>query len=112
MPGDKTENHAKIMSAAREEFLEMGFDKTSVQMSEKADYGNWVPAAMMKTLWCASAALGVGTLLLFLLFNSKIPGIILLIVTIMALCMTIYMQRYRQMFDFNGGGVMGDVHHL
>ena len=45
-------------------------DKTSVQMSEKADYGNWVPAAMMKTLWCASAALGVGTLLLFLLFKN------------------------------------------
>ena len=31
MPGDKTENHAKIMSAAREEFLEMGFEKASMR---------------------------------------------------------------------------------
>lgn len=31
MPRDKTENHAKIMSAAREEFLEMGFEKASMR---------------------------------------------------------------------------------
>lgn len=31
MPRDKSENHAKIMAAAREEFLEMGFEKASMR---------------------------------------------------------------------------------
>ena len=31
MPRDKTINHAKIMAAAREEFLEMGFEKASMR---------------------------------------------------------------------------------
>ena len=29
----------------------------TLQMNQKADYGNWVPAAMMKTLWTATAAI-------------------------------------------------------
>ena len=83
-----------------------------IKMSREADYGNWVPAAMMKTLWSATAAMCVVTLLLFILLNNKVPGIIMLIVTVAALCMTIYMQRCRYLFDFNGGGVMGDVHQF
>ena len=83
-----------------------------IKMSREADYGNWVPAAMMKTLWSATAAMCVVTLLLCILLNNKVPGIIMLIVTVAALCMTIYMQRCRYLFDFNGGGVMGDVHQF
>ena len=29
----------------------------TIKMNKQADYGNWVPAAMMKTLWVADAAL-------------------------------------------------------
>ena len=31
----------------------------TLQMNQKADYGNWVPAAMMKTLWMATAAIAI-----------------------------------------------------
>jgi len=83
-----------------------------MKMSKNADYGNWVPAAMMKMLWSATAVLTVVTALLLILLKTKIPGIILLVITLMALCMTVYMQKCRRMFDFNGGGVMGEVHQF
>ena len=28
-----------------------------MKMSKEADYGNWVPATMMKMLWCATTVL-------------------------------------------------------
>lgn len=28
-----------------------------MKMSKEADYGNWVPTAMMKILWCATTVL-------------------------------------------------------
>ena len=31
MPRDKTENHIKIMAAAKEEFLEKGYEKASMR---------------------------------------------------------------------------------
>ena len=62
-------------------------------MNEKADYGNWVPAAMMKTLWTATAAIALADVLLFVLLKSPVPGIIGAVVTLAALCMTLYMQR-------------------
>lgn len=83
-----------------------------MKMSNNANYGNWVPAAMMKTLWMATLALCAVTVLLFLCLNTPVPGIIGLIVSAAALCMTIYMQRCRQLFDFQGGAVMGDIHQF
>lgn len=83
-----------------------------MKMSKEADYGNWVPTAMMKILWCATTVLIVATVLLLALLKTKIPGIVLLVITLMALCMTVYMQICRRKFDFNGGGVMGDVHQF
>ena len=81
-------------------------------MSDHADYGNWVPAAMMKTLWSATAALYVTAVLLLLLVKTPVPGMIAAIAALAALCMTAYMQRCRQLFDFQGGGVMGEIHQF
>ena len=36
-----------------------------MKMSEKADYGNWVPATLMKTLWSMTAVLVTITILLY-----------------------------------------------
>ena len=83
-----------------------------MKMSSNANYGNWVPAAMMKMLWTATAVLCAVTVLLFLLVKSPVPGVIGLIITAAALCMTLYMQRCRQLFDFQGGGVMGNIHQF
>lgn len=85
---------------------------TAIKMNEKADYGNWVPMAMMKMMWGTSIGLCVVTIALFALLNTKIPGVIALLVTLASLCMTIYMTRCRQLFAFNGGGVMGDIHQF
>ena len=43
-------------------------------MSNKADYGNWVPANMMKLLYGISAAAVAVTVVLFCVFSSKSPG--------------------------------------
>ena len=84
----------------------------TLQMNRKADYGNWVPAAMMKTLWTATAAIAIVTVLMFVLIKSPVPGVIGTVVTLAALCMTLYMQRCRKLFDFRGGGVMGQIHQF
>ena len=62
--------------------------KKTIKMNEREDYANWVPAAMMRTLWIADSALCAVTLLRFLMLKTKIPGIIGLIVTAAGLCMT------------------------
>ena len=70
------------------------------------------PAAMMKTLWTATAAIAIVTVLMFVLIKSPVPGVIGTVVTLAALCMTLYMQRCRKLFDFRGGGVMGQIHQF
>ena len=52
----------------------------TLQMNQKADYGNWVPAAMMKTLWTATAAIAIVTVLMFVLIKSPVPGVIGIVV--------------------------------
>lgn len=74
------------------------------------DYGNWVPAAMMRTLELGVLALAVleFVLLRFVKINwLSIVGAIAL--AIMA-CFAIYMYCCRRAFDFEHGGVMAKVH--
>lgn len=76
----------------------------------KPDYGNWVPAAMMKVCWLITVILAalefVGILVIHNVILNVIVGILLLIV----LVFTLYMWKCRNMFDFNKGGLMGEVH--
>ena len=81
-------------------------------MNKNADYGNWVPAAMMGMLWGMTAGFAVITAVLLIFLKTKIPGIICIVITAAALCMTAYMQICRHLFDFNGGGVMGAIHQF
>ena len=83
-----------------------------MEMNESADYGNWVPAAMMKMLWCVTLAAAAVSVLLFALLSSRVPGIVMIVVTLYSLCMTLYMQRCRYLFDFKGGGLMGEFHQF
>ena len=84
-----------------------------MEMSKKADYGNWVPANMMKLLYGITAAVLIGTVVLFAVFRSKVPGIIALLILLVCIGMTAYMQICRNIFDFKKGGMMGKVHqHL
>ena len=81
-------------------------------MNKNADYGNWVPAAMMGMLWGMTAGFAAITAVLLIFLKTKIPGIICIVITAAVLCMTVYMQICRNIFDFNGGGVMGAIHQF
>ena len=81
--------------------------------NQEPDYGNWVPAAMMKTL----AALTVGLLTAELLFLFFLKNVILSVIggifLIATVLFTSYMWRCRVIFDFSSGGLMGEIHqHL
>ena len=83
-----------------------------MKMSKQADYGNWVPAAMMRLLWGMSAACVVLTLLVGALWKNAAVAIILGILAIAMLLMSAYMQRCSDLFAFEKGGVMGEVHQF
>ena len=57
----------------------------TLQMNREADYGNWVPAVMMTTLWTATAVMAFVTVLLFILIKSPVPGMIGAVVAFAAL---------------------------
>lgn len=89
---------------------ERKMDKNMIQIGNKnTNYGNWVPAAMMKT---CGVAIGVVALLTILsvVFHFNIPAIILGIILIVLIGFTGYMKKCRDIFDFNKGGFMGKVH--
>ena len=78
-----------------------------MKLSAKANYGNWVPANMMKMLYIATAAIIAVTVVLFIVLDSRLPGIIGAVVSLACVCMTAYMQICRNIFDFRKGGMMG-----
>lgn len=81
-----------------------------IKLSNEANYGNWVPANMMKML----ALMDMILALLALLFFTVIPvipvAVIFIVIFIICLAFSIYMWRCRAAFDFKKGAIMGDVH--
>lgn len=74
------------------------------------DYGNWVPAAMMKTLTVMTAVLLIVELLFLILLKNAILSIIGGILLVLFAAFTVYMWRCRILFDFRRGGLMGKIH--
>ena len=74
------------------------------------DYGNWVPAAMMKTLAVLIAVLLIVELLFLILLKNTILSVIGGILLVLAAAFTVYMRHCRILFDFRKGGLMGKVH--
>lgn len=83
-----------------------------MKISENANYGNWVPGALMKRLWVVTAALCAVTVLLISIVKKPIPAIAGAVVTAVVFFFTLYMNTCRMLFDFNVGGVMGNVHQF
>ncbi|MBQ9158857.1 MAG: hypothetical protein IJ136_05990 [Erysipelotrichaceae bacterium] len=83
-----------------------------MKMSKEADYGNWVPASMMKMLWTAFLICAVISTLTFPFSNSDVLVILTAIISIAFFCFTVYMDRCRRLFDFKGGGVMDEIHQF
>ena len=84
-----------------------------IQVGNKdTNYGNWVPAAMMKTCGAVIAVVTLLTIICVAL-GFHIPAAILGVLLIVVCVFTWYMKRCRDIFDFNKGGFMGKVHqHL
>ncbi len=78
--------------------------------SQTPDYGNWVPAAMMKALAVLIAVLLIVELLFLILLKNTILSIIVGILFVLVAAFTVYMWRCRVLFDFRRGGLMGKIH--
>lgn len=80
--------------------------------SAGTNYGNWVPAAMMKAAWAIVVIFAALELLNLWLLKSKAAGIAAGILLAVVLAYTLYMQVCRQEFSFDGGGLMGEIHEF
>lgn len=83
-----------------------------VELSKKANYGNWVPANMLKLMLVVDIILAVLTILFFEVVKIVPVAVVMFVLCVIVACFMIYMWRCREAFDFNKGGVMGDVHQL
>ena len=78
--------------------------------NQEPDYGNWVPAAMMKILAALTVVLLTAELLFLFFLENVILSVIGGIFLIATVLFTIYMWRCRVIFDFSRGGLMGEIH--
>lgn len=76
----------------------------------RPDYGNWVPAAMMKVSWTITVIFAVLEVLGIFVIQNILMNIIVGILFLVVLLFTLYMWRCRNIFDFNKGGLMGEIH--
>lgn len=79
---------------------------------ETTQYGNWVPAAMMKACGIVLAVLLLLELAAVFLIRNRILGGIVGILFLIVLVFTLYMWRCRNIFDFEKGGLMGEMHEF
>lgn len=77
---------------------------------QKPDYGNWVPAAMMKILAALTVVLLIAELLFLFFLENVILSVIVGILLTATVLFSIYMWRCRVIFDFRRGGLMGEIH--
>lgn len=77
---------------------------------EKTDYGNWVPAAMMKICGIITGILLLLEAAGILWFRNLIVNVIVGFFFLIVLVFTLYMWRCRNIFDFEKGGLMGEIH--
>ena len=81
-------------------------------MDERPDYGNWVPAPMIKALWGAPATVGLASVVLAARKATRVFGLACAGVTCAAAGMSAYMTACRREFDFEGGALMGQIHQI
>lgn len=85
-------------------------------MSEKkqngTNYGNWVPATLMRAASAIAAALAVLLLLDLAFWKSAAAGVIAGIFFLIVLVFALYMGKCRRTFAFEGGGLMGEIHEF
>ena len=74
------------------------------------DYGNWVPLNMMKAMGGLTGMLALAEILVTALVKNRMLSILLGGVTGALLLLWLYMLKFRALFDFKRGGLMGRIH--
>lgn len=87
-------------------------EKGDVPGIRGTNYGNWVPAAMMKTVWSIVGLLLLVEVLNLALLKNRMTGIVVGILLAVVLAFAIYMQICRRRFSFEHGGLMGEIHEF
>ena len=77
---------------------------------QKPDYGNWVPAAMMKILAALTVALLIAELLFLFFLENVILSVIGGILLTATVLFSVHMLPFRVIFDFRRGGPRGEIH--
>lgn len=77
--------------------------------NKDTNYGNWVPAAMLKACVLTIVVLALLTVGCITM-EFVIPAVIIGALLVMVIVFTLYMKKCREIFDFNKGGMMGKVH--
>lgn len=86
-----------------------------IELSSQCDYGNLVPASLMKALIAVDAATAGVAALTSAGKNNKAASTVSKVfagVGAASCGLTAYMQACRNAFDFNKGGLMGDIHQF
>ncbi|WP_316670576.1 class I SAM-dependent methyltransferase [uncultured Propionibacterium sp.] len=86
--------------------------EAELQRTGQADYGNWVPASLMRLLLGLSGALLLILALLLVLWSHLVVLIIVGVLCALMLTLTAYLELCRRLFAFDGGGLMGGLHEM
>ena len=78
-------------------------------MNPNADYGNWVPAKMLRASGILSAA-GFTCCAAGAFTGNAALAIPCIAIGTAGLCFTVYMKKCSNLFDFKKGGMMGKMH--
>lgn len=80
---------------------------------KKPNYGNWVPASLMKTAYTVSTVFLAAAAVCTFLWHNRIASILFLVLFLLMFCMTLYMQACRNAFSFEGKRqVMKHIHQF
>lgn len=79
-------------------------------MTEKTDYGNWVPERMFLPIFGAAAVLAAAALILWLAAAWPVPAVVCAVLAVMACAFGIYMFVCHEIFAFGKGNMMAKVH--
>lgn len=77
---------------------------------EKTDYGNWVPATMMRTLAIVLAVLLILAWMGISIVQNIIFSVMVILLLVIVLIFTLYMWKCQNEFAFEKGGLMGKIH--
>lgn len=76
------------------------------------DYGNWMPASMLRLVGGLAALAAVFSALFFLVLHVTALGVVFVIAALLLLALLLWITWIRRQYAFGGGGMMEQVHQI